>query len=104
MASEKNREIQRLEQKLGVEVLWPFLLSILQKEPCHAYVLRKKIEQRFGFLPGNVTAYVVLYKLEERGYVKAHPEGNKKIYSITDKGKTLLEEAKKLLIEKANEL
>lgn len=97
----QSPEIIRLDQKLGVELLWVFILSILKKEPCHAYVLRKKIEDQFGFLPGNVSAYVVLYKLESRGFVTPKNEGNKIVYSITDNGKRLLDLAKKKLMEKA---
>jgi DNA-binding PadR family transcriptional regulator len=104
MNPEESPEIKRLEKKLGVELLWVFVLSILKKESCHAYVLRKKIEHEFGFLPGNVSAYVVLYKLENRNFVKTKPEGNKVVYSITDSGKKLLELAKKRLSEKTASL
>lgn len=93
-------EIKRLLQKLSVDILWVYILSLLSKHPAHAYALRKKIMEKFGFLPGNVTSYVVLYKLESRGFVFAKAEHNKKIYRITVKGKKLLEEAKKVFKEK----
>jgi DNA-binding PadR family transcriptional regulator len=96
--------MRRLETKLGVELLWPQILSILKKKPTHAYAIRKRIEERFGFLPGNVTAYVVLYKLESHGFVKARSEGNRRVYSITESGKRLLEEGKKALKEKEKKL
>lgn len=104
MDLESSPEIQRLEKKLGVELLWVFVLSILKDEPCHAYVLRSKIEQQFGFLPGNVSAYVVLYKLEARGFVSTKKEGNKIVYTITDLGKKLLELAKTKLLQKIKSL
>ena len=91
----ESREMQRLRQKLSVELLWVFVLSLLKEAPLHAYVLRKKISERFGFLPGNVSAYVVLYKLDTRGFVSAKKDGNRIVYSITKKGKDLLELAKK---------
>lgn len=98
MASiESSREMQRLRKKLGIELLWIYLLSLLKEKPSHAYVLRKQIEGNFGFLPGSVTAYVVLYKLQKRGFVSAEQQGNKTVYSITEKGKDLLKEAKKEL-------
>lgn len=93
-------EIKRLESKLSIEILWVYILSILSGAPAHAYVLRKKIREKFGFLPGNVTAYVVLYKLESRGFVEAKSVANKKIYTITRNGKELLKEAKKIFLEK----
>ncbi len=100
----KSPELVRLESKLGVELLWVFVLSILKREPCHGYALRKKIEDQFGFLPGNVSAYVVLYKLESRGFVSTKSEGNKVVYTITDSGKKLLDLAKKKLASKAESL
>ena len=97
MALGKSKEITRLKRKLGIELLWIYLLSMLKKESSHAYVLRKEVEKKFGFLPGNVSVYVVLYKLEKHNFVKAKKEGNKTIYSITASGKILLKEAKKEL-------
>ena len=97
MAAGKSRELERLRRKLGIELLWIYLLSMLKKKPSHAYVLRKQVEEKFGFLPGNVSVYVVLYKLQSRGFVKARREGNRSVYSITSNGKTLLREAKKEL-------
>lgn len=99
-----STEIKRLHSKLTIEVLWIYLLSLLNKEPSHAYLLRKKIKEEFDFLPGNVTAYIVLYKLEKRGFVEGKRKENKKIYSITSKGRELLKLAKKELIEKEKKL
>jgi len=89
-----SKEIVRLKRKLGIELLWIYLLSMLKKEPSHAYVLRKQVEEKFGFLPGNVSVYVVLYKLQNRGFVSSKQEGNRTVYTITSKGKGLLKEAK----------
>ncbi|MFH1256885.1 MAG: helix-turn-helix transcriptional regulator [Candidatus Diapherotrites archaeon] len=104
MASlESSPEIRRLESKLGVELLWLFILSLLKKEgKTHAYALRKKIKESFGFLPGNVSAYVVLYKLESRGFVKTKKDGNRVVYSITQKGNDLFREAEKSMGRKMN--
>ncbi|MBS3062001.1 MAG: PadR family transcriptional regulator [Candidatus Diapherotrites archaeon] len=92
--------MQRLERKLGVELLWVFILALLKKKPSHAYVIRKKIQEEFGFLPGNVSSYVVLYKLESRGFVSTQKQDTKVIYSITLEGKKLLQTAKKHLAQK----
>jgi len=103
-AIEKSPEIIRLRSKLGVELLWVYVLTLLKKEPSHAYVLRKKIESEFSFTPGNVSAYVVLYKLKSRGYVTSKKNADKKVYTITAKGKALLKEAQKVINEKENQL
>ena len=95
--AEKSKEIDRLKRKLGIELLWIYLLSMLKKKPSHAYVLRKEVKEKFGFLPGNVSVYVVLYKLEKHSFVKAKREGNRSVYHITNSGKDLLKIAKKEL-------
>ncbi len=100
MPVEESRELARLREKLGIEVLWVYLLSLLRKEPSHAYVLREEINKRFGFLPGNVSVYVVLYKLKSRGFVATRREQNRVIYSITEKGENLLKAAENELKQK----
>lgn len=95
--SMNSPEIKRLKDKTGIEILWIYILSLLKKKPCHSYLLRKKIEKEFGFLPGEVTVYVVMYKLKSRGYVSSKREENKVVYSITKKGKELLKEAEKIM-------
>ncbi len=97
-------EIRRLKEKLSREILWVYILSILSRGSTHAYVLRKKISEKFGFLPGNVSSYVVLYKLESRGFVSSKIDGNKKVYSVTESGKKLLKEAKKVFGKKIAEI
>jgi len=91
----ESAEIKRLSKNLTTGLLWVYILSILRKKDFHAYALRNEVSKRFGFLPGNVTAYVVLYKLESRAFVKSKQRENKKIYSITKNGVNLLKEAQK---------
>ncbi len=102
MVAGESREIARLKEKLGIEVLWVYILSLLRKSPSHAYVLRSKIQEQFGFRPGNVTVYVVLYKLEGRGFVSAKREENRKVYTITEKGRKLFSLAEKEFKEREN--
>ena len=85
--------LKKLVRNNTFECLWPYVLRILKDKPSHAYVLRKEIERRFGFRPGNVTAYFVLYSLSKKGYVEKKRVGRKKVYSITPKGKELLKKA-----------
>lgn len=82
--------LKKLERNNTYECLWPYVLRILKDKPSHAYVLRKEVERRFGFKPGNVTAYFVLYSLGKKGYVEKKKEGRKQVYSITRKGEDLL--------------
>jgi len=94
-SAHESAEMHRLKSKLSVELLWLYVLRLLKEKPLHGYAIRKAIEQQFGFLPGNVTAYVVLYKLKLRDFVKAEQHGNKTVYSITARGKRLFGEGKK---------
>jgi len=77
----------KLRKNNTTDCLYPYILKILSETPTHAYVLRKKIEKRFGFMPGNVTCYRVLYMLKKQGLVEKTKKDRIKIYRITRKGK-----------------
>ncbi len=96
---ENTPEIQRLRTKLCTELLWIYILALLKEKPSHAYALRKAVHRRFSFMPGNVSAYVVLYKLKSRGYVESHREKGRKVYRLAKKGQKLLEAARKIMGE-----
>ena len=85
--------LSRLAHLNTKECLWVYILRILQDGPRHAYVIRKDIEQRFGFKPGTVTAYKVLYLLSKSGYVKKSVSGRQKVYALTPAGRKALREA-----------
>ncbi len=85
--------MRRLEHLNTKENLWVFILRILAEGPVHGYTFRGEIEDRFGFRPGTMTAYKVLYSLRKGGYVRVTQEGRKKVYSITPQGKEALAKA-----------
>ena len=84
---------ERLKKLNTKDCLWIYILRILREKDTHAYTLRETIKSRYGFQPGIMTAYKVLYLLERRGLVKQTREGRKRIYSITPKGKSELKKA-----------
>ncbi|RLI97741.1 MAG: PadR family transcriptional regulator [Candidatus Aenigmatarchaeota archaeon] len=88
-----GKHLKRLEKLNTTECLWVYVLKILSDGPSHAYVLRERIENEYGFKPGTVTAYKVLYDLQSLGLVTKKREGMKRIYEITDKGRKDLEKA-----------
>ena len=100
----KGAELARLESKLGVELLWLHVLSILKGKEMHGYALRREIQERFGFKPGQVSAYVVLYKMEAAGLVRTTREGVRRVYRITPLGKRRLDEARHFLEKRMSEL
>ncbi len=91
--------IERLKKKLLKENLWLFIFRLLKEGDCHAYKLRRRIKEEFGFWTGSVTGYKVLYLLEKGGYVESYREGRRKFYRLTEKGLKQLEEAKNFLKE-----
>ena len=81
-----EKHMKRLRRLNTTECLWVYILKILSTGERHAYILRKEIESKFGFRPGTVTAYKVLYDLQKMGLVEKRKEGMKRIYKITGKG------------------
>jgi DNA-binding PadR family transcriptional regulator len=70
------------------------LLSLLADQPMHGYDLIRELEQRSGGMwhpsPGSV--YPTLQLLEDEGLVTGQEQEGKRVYSITDAGRTELEE------------
>ncbi len=92
---EENKEIKRLETKLGKELLWPYVLSILKKGPNHAYNIRKILNEKYELNTNSVLTYLVLYKLKDKGYIKDRERKGRVVYTITKKGRALMREGKK---------
>ena len=77
------------------------VLSVLEERPMYGYQLVKEIERRsegiFKFPHG--TLYPLLYNLERKGLIKGEwrVEGrrNRKYYSLTPKGRKVLERSRK---------
>jgi len=92
--------VKRLERKTTKEILWPYVLRLLQERPMYAYELRQEMNKRFGWKPPMVTSYTVLYRLQREGYLtmewkEQRGKPARKYYKITDKGRELFEEAEK---------
>ena len=85
--------LERLKELNTTDCLWLYVLRILKDGPAHAYSIRGEIEKRYGFRPGNMTAYKVLYLLNRDGLVTKKREGRKKVYAVTEKGSKELSDA-----------
>jgi len=96
--------LNRLRKLNTIDCLWIYVLRILKDGPLHAYALRKAINDRFGFMPGTVTAYKVLYLLSKGGLVSKKQEGRHVIYTITEKGKSSLKGAADFYSDRAKML
>ncbi len=81
-------------RKLGSADLQLLLLALLAEKPSHGYELIKALDERSNgyYSPSPGMIYPALTYLEEIGHATAQSEGNKKLYSITEAGRTYLEQ------------
>lgn len=86
------------------ENLWIYILLILKKGPHYAWDLHTVIEKEFGFKPGNITPYRVLYRLEEQGFVDSEADKRKRVYKITTSGKNELDRVKDFYLQILNKI
>jgi DNA-binding PadR family transcriptional regulator len=82
------------------------LLALLAEQPSHGYELIKALEERSGgfYTPSPGMVYPALTWLEEGGYASVAAEGAKKLYSITDSGRTYLAEHREAADAMLNQL
>lgn len=98
------KPLEKLARNNTLDCLWPYLLRILSDRPAHAYVLREEVSRRYGFRPGTVTAYRVLYSLRKEGMVEETEKGRKRVYRITRKGRHALRQCAEFYRERARML
>lgn len=68
------------------------VLYFIEQQPRHGYDLIKAIEDKTSgiYSPSPGVIYPALTFLEEAGYVTSTAEGNKRLYTITDEGRSHL--------------
>lgn len=94
-----SKAMNRLETKLTKEMLWMYILRLLQERPHYGYEIKQLIQDRFGFSPATVSGYAIIYRLIKDGLIEEQQTGDspRKYYAITDKGGRAMQEAKKFL-------
>ena len=70
------------------------VLSLIAADPRHGYDIIKALEERFqgAYSPSPGAIYPMLQMLEEADLVSSATQGNKRLYTITDRGRTHLDE------------
>lgn len=69
-----------------------YLLDILKDGPRHGYEIINDLESRSGgYRPSPGSVYPTLQMLEEGGYLTSEQIDGKKVYTITEEGRKLLE-------------
>lgn len=68
------------------------ILDLLKDKPRYGYEIIRDLEEQFhGFYaPSPGAVYPTLQMLEEMGYVTASQQDSKKVYTITDEGRSFL--------------
>jgi len=71
-----------------------YLLKLLDEAPRHGYEVIRLLQDRFMgvYAPSPGTIYPRLARLEEEGLLTHDEEDGRKIYSITDAGRTFMTE------------
>lgn len=69
------------------------LLELLLERPKHGYEMIKELEARFAgfYAPSPGSVYPTLQMLEDRGYVRSTVDEGKRVYAITDEGRSYLQ-------------
>jgi DNA-binding PadR family transcriptional regulator len=82
----------RAGRMLGDGDLRLIALALLEEQPRHGYDIIRALEERSSgsYSPSPGVVYPTLTFLEEAGYVTSASEGNKKVFSITEEGRTHL--------------
>jgi DNA-binding PadR family transcriptional regulator len=70
------------------------LLELLAEQPRHGYELIKELESRYGgfYRPSPGSVYPTLQLLEDEGHLTSSVADGKRVYTITDSGRQLLQE------------
>ena len=93
------KAMNRLVNKLTKEMLWMYILRLLQERPHYGYEIKQLIQDRFGFSPATVSGYAIIYRLIKDGLIEEQrtSDSPRKYYAITDKGDRAMSEAKQFL-------
>lgn len=82
----------RAGRKLSSGDLQLLILALLARQSAHGYELIKTIEEISGgfYTPSPGMIYPALTYLDEIGHAVSEPDGNKKLFSITETGRATL--------------
>lgn len=96
--------LERLKKSNTKQNLWLYILNLLKKRELYGWEIPELIKKKFGFKPGKITPYRVLYRLEKEGFVTSNMKDRRKFYRITKKGEGELEKAREFYKETLGKL
>ena len=70
------------------------ILRLVSERPMHGYEVMKALERESAgcYRPSPGSVYPTLQMLEDEGYVSSEEQHGKRVYSVTEEGRTYLEE------------
>ena len=95
---------EHLQKSNTKENLWIYILCLLKKRKIYGWEIPALIQKNFSFLPGKITPYRVLYRLEKDSFVKSKLKRRRRVYEITKKGKQELNQAKSFFQKLSNKI
>ncbi|MCK4474181.1 helix-turn-helix transcriptional regulator [Candidatus Parcubacteria bacterium] len=95
---------EHLQKSNTKENLWIYILCLLKIREIYGWEIPGLIEKNFSFLPGKITPYRVLYRLEKDGFVKSKLKQRRRVYQITKKGEKELNQAKSFFQKLSNKI
>jgi PadR family transcriptional regulator PadR len=95
----QSRAVERLANKLTKEMLWIYILRLLQERPHYGYEIKELVTKKFGFAPATVSGYAIIYRLQRDGLIQSQEssESTRKYYEITERGREAMKLAKEFL-------
>ena len=92
-------DILRTGRMLAQGDLRLIALALIDEQPRHGYDIIKALEEKTSdwYSPSPGIVYPTLTYLEEIGQLTAQPEGSKKLYTITEDGRTHLAQNRDLV-------
>ncbi|MHA1936151.1 MAG: PadR family transcriptional regulator [Candidatus Thorarchaeota archaeon] len=97
---EGPRAMNRLVSKMTKEMLWIYILRLLQERPHYGYEIKKLVTERFKFSPATVSGYAIIYRLMKDGLIEEQRSSDspRKYYRITENGREAMKDAKEFII------
>ena len=94
-----GEDLMRARRMLAQGDLRLVALALIEEAPRHGYEIIKLIEEKTAdwYSPSPGIVYPTLTYLEEAGYVTAATEGSKRLYTITDEGRSYLQSNRDLV-------
>ena len=80
------------------------ILAILNGKPMYGYKIMAAVHKEFGVLLSPGSLYPLLHLLEEEFLIEARDEGGKRVYLVTKKGRTRLQNAFTMFKTSMNQL